>query len=118
MARILIIDDYLPTRTALRSLFEKAGYEIKEASDGEAGIRLYHQEPADLVIVDILMPGKEGLETIRELKRDFPQIKIIAISGGGVHYLDMAREFGALHAFEKPFDMREILETVQKSLDE
>ena len=118
MARILVIDDYQPTRGALRSLLEKAGYDVIEAFDGDDGIGLYRREGADLIITDIVMPGKEGLETVRELKRDFPEVKIICMSGDGRPYLDMAKEFGALYVFEKPFDRKDILEAVQKSLEE
>lgn len=64
-------------------MLENVGYEIVVAADGKKGIKAFQEKPLDLVITDIFMPEKEGLETIRELKRDFPDVKIIAISGGG-----------------------------------
>ena len=83
------------------------------ASDGK-------QMKADLIITDLIMPEKEGIETITELRRDFPDVKIIAISGGGriapEVYLRMARSLGALRTFAKPIERKEIIETVQELL--
>jgi CheY-like chemotaxis protein len=104
----------------LRQMLERAGYEVVEAPDGRAGVRLYRQEKADLIITDLIMPEKEGIETITELRRDFPDVKIIAISGGGriapEVYLRMARSLGALRTFTKPIERKEIIETVQELL--
>jgi CheY-like chemotaxis protein len=101
---------------------EGAGYEVAEAPDGTQGIRLYRQQPCDLVITDIIMPEKEGLETIRELRRDFPDVKILAISGGGRirpdEYLPLAKKFGAHRTLAKPFEQKELLEAVQELLEE
>ena len=83
MALILIIDDDDQIRRVLRKTLERDGYDVADAPNGKEGIRLYRENPADLVITDIIMPEKEGIETIRELRRDFPEVKIIAISGGG-----------------------------------
>ncbi|MDY6987588.1 MAG: response regulator [Thermodesulfobacteriota bacterium] len=117
-ARILVVDDDVQIREMLRQLLERAGYEVAEAPDGRQGIRLYRQEPADLVITDIIMPEKEGLETIRELRRDFPDVKILAISGGGRvladEYLRLAKQFGAERTLAKPFDQKELLEAVHE----
>ncbi|MDY6987587.1 MAG: response regulator [Thermodesulfobacteriota bacterium] len=117
-ARILVIDDDIGIRAMLRRLLEGAGYDVAEASDGRQGIRLYRQDPADLVITDLIMPEKEGLETIRELRRDFPHVKILAISGGGRvspdEYLHMAKSFGAKRTLAKPFDPKELLEVVHE----
>src|SRR3972149_2059894 len=78
--------------------WEQAKYEVDDASDGKQGARLYRQRPADLVIVDIFMPEKEGLETIEDIRQDFPEVKCRAISGGGVtgsfDYLSYAKTFG------------------------
>ena len=118
MARILIIDDDEQARMMLRMTFEDAGYEIEEALDGETGLRLYREDPADLVITDLVMPGKEGVETIMELLRDFPEAKIIAISGGGKvspnGYLRAARTLGAIRAFTKPLDREELVKAVNE----
>ena len=118
MARILIIDDDDPARFALRAILEHADHEVLEASNGLEGVKRFREEAPDLVITDILMPEKEGLETIQELRRDFPQIRIIAISGSGANYLSWAEEFGALRTFLKPFDRKEILAAVQDLLGE
>ncbi|HXH83975.1 MAG TPA: response regulator [Candidatus Tectomicrobia bacterium] len=108
MARILVIDDDPDVREIVREALEAAGHEVREADDGDGGLALLRQSPADLVITDIFMPGKEGLETILDVRQEFPGIKIIAISGGGglrtLDYLPAAREFGAILAIPKPFD--------------
>lgn len=120
MARILIIDDDAQIRNMLRQMLEREGFEIADAADGKAGIRLFHQAPADLVITDIIMPDKEGLETIRELLQDNPDLRIIAMSGGGLvgphHYLKIAEGFGAIRTFTKPIDRRELISAVREVL--
>ena len=82
MKRLLVIDDDDQMRQMLKQMLERAGYEIIDAPDGQTGIELYRQNPTDLIITDLIMPQKDGMETIIELKRDFPNVKIIAISGG------------------------------------
>ena len=120
MKRILVIDDEVQVRQLLRQILERAGYEVVDASDGKRGIELYRQAPTELIIIDIIMPEKEGVETIIELRRDFPDVKIIAISGGGrlnpKGYLDAAEKFGAARTFSKPFDREELLEVIQELL--
>lgn len=122
MARVLIIDDEGALRAMLCRLFADGGHEAVEAFDGREAIRLHRERPADLIITDIFMPEKDGLETIQELRRDDPGAKIIAISSGGykknLSFLDYAREFGALRTFQKPFDMRKLMETVKEILEE
>ena len=123
MARILIIDDDDQFRTMLRKMFEKAGYvDIEEANDGAVGMKIFRQRPFDLVITDIIMPDKEGLETIIELTDDYPQIKIIAMSGGGRigprDYLQAAKHLGASRTLLKPFNYAELVDTVQELLSE
>ena len=122
MKRILVIDDDDQVRSLLRDMLELAGYQVVDAPNGKAGARLYRQSPTDLVITDIFMPEKEGLETIRELRQDFPEVKIIAISGGGrmgdFAYLPAAEKFGALRTFVKPFDLHQLLSAVRELLGE
>jgi len=117
MTRVLIIDDEEQFRSMLRQVLELSGYVVAEAGDGQQGLAILHQESADLVITDIIMPNKEGIETIFELKRDFPAVKIIAISGGsrqgGYQYLDQARHAGADHTLVKPFDGDELLQAIE-----
>ncbi|WP_319588442.1 response regulator [uncultured Desulfobulbus sp.] len=118
--RILVIDDDDQMRTLLRQVMEWAGYEVIEAGDGREGMQKQRKQPADLVITDLIMPEQEGLETITSLKKEYPGIKIIAISGGGrigpEAYLPAAQELGADKVFSKPFDVRELAETVRELL--
>ena len=118
MARILIIDDDVQILDMLRQTLELKGYEVVDATNGKEGIRLYRENPADLIITDIVMPEKEGIETIIELKRNFPDVKIIAISGGGritpEGYLSMAKRLGANRTFEKPVERDELLAAVRE----
>jgi CheY-like chemotaxis protein len=118
MGRILVIEDEAQMRKLLRQVLEGAGYEVEEASDGLEGVRLYRENPADLLITDMIMPKKEGMETILDLKLEFPDAKIIAISGGGrvgpEPYLQIAEGFGAERVFIKPFDIKELLTAVKE----
>ena len=120
MARILIIDDEELVRLTLRDMLEQAGHDVVEAVNGEEGINLHRQNPADLIITDIIMPEKEGIETIMELRGDNSEVKIIAISGGGrmgdIDYLKFARHLGVQHVLAKPFGMNELQEAVLASL--
>ncbi len=120
MANILVIDDNEQTRSVLRMILEDDGHKVEVAADGDKGIRVYRARGADVVITDILMPVKEGLETIIELKRISPRLKIIAISAGGrVHpegYLMSALSFGADRAFVVPFERAELLTAVNELL--
>lgn len=122
MPRILVIDDEQYILLMLKKMLERAGYDVDIAINGEEGLRYYYKYPADLIITDIVMPEKEGLETIRELKSHNPNVKIIAISGGGrvdsKEYLESARLFGATKVFSKPFNQGEIVEAVQELLEE
>ena len=122
MSRILVIEDDLQMRAVLRQMLERAGYDVEEASNGRVGVSIHRDNPADLVITDLIMPDQEGLETIRELTRDFSDIKIIVISGGGNKvsgpFLSIALELGAHRAFGKPFEMKELLDSVRELLEE
>jgi len=118
VTRILVIDDDPAIRDLLGEALTRAGYEVDKSPDGLAGMELMRARRADLVITDIIMPGKQGVETINELWRDFPGVKVIAISGGGRiharHYLDTARLFGAHREFTKPIDIPQLLEAVRE----
>ena len=120
MARILIIDDESQIRSMLRLMLERAGYEIAEAPDGIDGIRQYRENPADLIITDLIMPNKDGIGMIIDLKKEFPKVKIIAMSGGGVNrpegYLDGAKKLGATRTLTKPIDREEMLKAVKETL--
>jgi len=118
--RILIIDDDEQIRILLRQVMEWAGHEVIEAADGREGMHQQRMQEADLVITDLIMPEQEGLETITLLKKEYPLVKIIAISGGGRigpdAYLPAAQELGADRVFSKPFDVRELATTVKELL--
>jgi len=120
MARILIIDDESQIRSMLRLMLERVGYEIAEAPDGIEGIRQYRENPADLIITDLIMPNKDGIGMIIDLKKEFPKVKIIAMSGGGVNrpegYLDGAKKLGATRTLTKPIDRDEMLKAVKDTL--
>ena len=122
MTKILIIEDEEQVRKYLRKTLELQGYEVIEAPNGKIGLNVYHQESIDLIITDIIMPEKEGLEIIMELKRNFKDVKIIAITGGYSqtgpdNLLEMAKRFGAKVTIRKPFKNDEILNAVQCLLD-
>ncbi len=121
MARILLIDDDAIAREILKTLFEDVGYEVQEAADGLQGTNLFRENPADLVITDIVMPQKEGIETIMDLRREFPAVKIIAISGGGERLtrescLQAAELAGARRTFAKPINVLDLLNAMSELL--
>jgi DNA-binding response OmpR family regulator len=117
MASALIVDDQDLVRQMLRLALESQGLEVRVAGDGDEALRLYREAPADVVVTDIVMPNKEGIETIFELRRSAPDVKIIAMSGtGAIDFLDMARKLGADHVLRKPFEMRKLVALVQGCL--
>ena len=98
MAKILVIEDEEQSRRLLKCIFQNQGHLDITADNGAVGLKMMTQEPFDLVITDIFMPEKEGMETIIEIKRDFPAVKILAVSGRdskGCDYLPMTRPLGA-----------------------
>ncbi len=120
MARILIIDDDDQVRAMLMQAMRRQNFEAAEARNGMEGLKLNRERPADLIITDIIMPEKEGIETIRELKKEFPDVKIIAMSGGGRigpdSYLKMARGLGASQTLKKPVDLKVLIAAVNDLL--
>lgn len=120
MARILVVDDEELARFTIRDILETAGHVVDEAANGNEAIASQVADPFDLIITDIVMPEKEGVETIIELRRDYPDLKIIAISGGGrtknMDFLKFADEFGADKILAKPFSEEELLERVNECL--
>lgn len=121
MAKIMIIDDDDQFRKMLNRTLAKAGHTVTEASNGSQGIKSFSQNPTDVIITDIIMPDKEGIETIMELRQKSPSVKIIAVSGGGRvgsrSYLDLARKLGAERTFSKPIDRKEIVDAVSQILE-
>ena len=123
MARILIIEDDPLTREWLESLLTRNGYEVDAATNGKEGVAHFEANAADLVITDIVMPEKDGIETITDLKRRHPDLKIIAISGGdrrpadvSRNYLHSAKLIGADRSMQKPIENLDILEAVRTLL--
>ncbi len=120
MARILLIEDDEALRKVYRSMLETAGHEVVEAPDGREGIRRFRETPADLIITDLLMPRQDGVETIRELRRDFPGVRIIAITGarGSDNRLPAAGSLGARQTLTKPVSLDDLLRAVREVLAE
>ncbi len=120
MADILVIDDDDGFRYMLSKLLTRAGYSVLDCQDGKKGIALLRQNIVPLVITDLIMPDQEGIETIILLRKEFPGVKIIAMSGGGRGssdvYLDSAKRLGASQCFAKPFDADVFLEAVKALL--
>lgn len=121
MSRLLVIDDDNVIRQLLRVHLEDAGYEVLEAPNGRIGIELCNHYQFDVVITDIVMPDRAGIATIVALREQFPNTKIIAISGGGgslgtKDYLQTAAHFGALRTFAKPFTTQQLLTALQEML--
>lgn len=119
--QILIIDDDPQFRKMLRIMLEDDGYPISVAEDGEDGLRVFDAAPADLVITDILMPNKEGYETMMALKQRAPHLRIIAVTGGNPtmslsNMLETAEALGADRVLAKPFTRSEILQVINELL--
>lgn len=119
MASILIIEDDTPIRTLLRHILEEDGHQISEACDGQAGLTRYRQAPTDLVITDILMPERDGMEVTLALTQEFLDARVIAITGatGDQNFLNIARLFGARRVIQKPFTVAEIRQAVYRALE-
>ena len=118
MARILVIDDAAEIRTLLEATLQSAGHEVVLAADGREGLRQYRAQPADLVITDLYMPIQDGLETIIQLRKEFPTVRIIAMCGKStaMPMLSAAQRLGAVAVLQKPFLPDELLAEVAKVL--
>jgi len=119
MARILFIDDDQLTLDLFGQILEGAGHKVIMARDGGAGIALYRKHPTDLIITDMKMPVKDGMHVINELMRDFPDAKIIAISGSDRElmrefFFDVSRILGVKRTFHKPIDPEELLQAIRE----
>ena len=122
MARILVVDDDGAIRGAIRRLLTLEGYEVVEAANGREAIACYREQSVDLVITDIWMPDKDGLEVIRELHQMSPGLPMIAMSGGSsrgkLDFLHHAEAFGACEVLQKPFKIETLVQSVRKWIEE
>ncbi len=121
MANILVVDDEAPVRNLLKDVLEKEGYTVFTAETGVEASTIYDSSDIDLIITDLVMPEKGGIDLIMELKKKDPDIKVIAISGGGgitgrFDYLPIAKLVGATEIIAKPFQVTEIRAQVAKML--
>lgn len=118
MARVMVIDDDEVVRMTLTLVLEKAGHEVVTADDGRKGMALFKMNPVDVVLTDIYMPNQEGLATIMALRRAYPGVKVVAISGGGAHagldVLPVAEALGADRALRKPVNPKELAAVVKE----
>jgi DNA-binding response OmpR family regulator len=121
MARIIVIDDEAALRRAIRRALETAGHVVREASDGEMGLKELADHGADLVITDIFMPGQDGIVTVRRIRQEFPTVKVIAMSGGdSTGRMDLRPDavlLGAAMSLAKPFAPAELLAVVRQVLE-
>lgn len=115
--RVLVIDDEAPLRLTMRRMLEAAGHEVTEAENGRLGLEAFRRQPTDVVVTDIIMPQKEGIETIRDLRAIAPGVRIIAVSGGGrnqdMNFLRIARKIGADATLPKPFRKETLIACVE-----
>jgi len=119
MARILIIDDDDALRGIIVKSLTHAGHQVIQTNNGRKGVELFRSDPTELVVTDMVMPEQEGMETIKVLHREFPKLKIIAMSGGldgSELYLDLTKRLGAAYTLSKPFTLQQLKEAVDHVL--
>lgn len=121
MARILLADDDTRVREAVAMILTDVGHEVLQALDGEHAVKTFRtKQPVDLVVCDLFMPGKDGLETIKELRKESPAVKIIAMSGSGfngaVDMLRTALHLGAIEVLGKPVRRKDLLAAIERLL--
>ena len=128
MTKVIVIDDEEDIRITLKEVFRRAGFEVEVASNGNEGMNLLREHGADLVVTDIIMPGRDGVETARNIRTEFPETKIIVMSGGGnaaplgyepaaittTAYLASAAAIGADLTLTKPFDREELIKAAKE----
>jgi DNA-binding NtrC family response regulator len=116
--RVLVVDDDAGIRNFLRMLLELEGYVVATVSNGNEALEVQRQDPAAVVVTDIFMPEGEGMETIVQLRAEFPLVRIIVMSGAGAYrgadYLQLARELGAAKALKKPFAPQELIDAMRE----
>jgi CheY-like chemotaxis protein len=120
---VLVIDDFSLMRETLSRFMERAGHRVLCAANGRIGLEILAQQPVDLVLTDVIMPEKNGLEFIGEARKSHPRLPIVAISGGGrdmakSYSLKVARYFGATRVVKKPFSQQELFAAIEQALGE
>jgi len=127
-ARVLVIDDEEDIRIVLKEVFSRAGFDVDVAANSSAGIEKLRKRPADLVVIDVIMPGMDGVTAAREIRGEFPETRIIVISGGGnispkdyepsaiktEAYLASASAAGADLTLTKPFDRQALIDAARE----
>ena len=127
-AKVLIIDDEKDIRIVLKEIFERADFDVEVAADSNDGMNLLRKGPVDLVVIDVIMPGKDGVTAAKEIRKEFPATKIIVISGGGnvgpgdyepgaiktTAYLASAIAAGVDLTLTKPFDRNQLIKAAKE----
>jgi CheY-like chemotaxis protein len=120
MARILVADDDELVRSFIRLALEAAGHEVREAADGSAALMLIRERAPDVLLCDVFMPGTDGLETLRRVRKESPGVPVVMMSGGGftgeLDLLEVAQALGAAYVLSKPFTIEELLGVVNAAL--
>lgn len=121
MAKILVVDDEKQIRDMLTQILARAGHDVELAEDGVVAMSKYRESPAELIITDLMMANKNGLELIQDITREFGEVRVIAISGGvpatpSDYYLSVAKLMGASKILDKPFTKDELLEAVDATM--
>jgi DNA-binding response OmpR family regulator len=118
--RVLVIEDNEDMRVMLVFALRLSGFEVSGVADGRGALAALTQTPTEAIVTDLFMPDQDGIETIVEVRRSFPQVKIVAMSGWqspqGPDYLEVAREIGAVHTLRKPFDPEELVSILRAVL--
>ncbi len=118
---VLVIDDFSLMRATLSASMERAGHRVLCAANGQIGLEILAQQPVDLVLTDVIMPEKNGLEFIGEARKSHPRLPIVAISGGArdmakSYSLKVARYFGATRVVRKPFSQQELFAAIEQAI--
>jgi CheY-like chemotaxis protein len=123
MSRILLVDDHEPVCLSLQSMIKAMGHETLMATNGRQALALHRQTPVDVLLTDIFMPDMDGYELIQKFQREYPAVKVIAMSGGiprapGGPYLEVAEKFGAQWLLQKPFSATRLIEVISEATGE
>lgn len=117
--RVLVVDDDTAVRDVVRTMLETAGYHVAVAENGREALEMLQPGDFHLIITDLVMPEKEGIETIKAIRKDYPQLKVIAMSGAfGGDYLRIAEYLGAHGTLAKPLQLATVLRVVQQALSD